>query len=248
MNEEMERCGPMAAARPHTGPGGIDLNYLWMPALVRLLCDIVLDGLIDISGMENVPLHGGLLMVSNHAGTIDPAITGAYLPRGDLYFMAKSEYFQRPLSRFFVAGYHGFPVVRGRADRAALRQSLHLIAAGHAVVVYAEGHRSPDGRLQRPHPGAGFLARAARVPVLPVALWGTERVLPTGSFWPRRAPLHLRIGRAAPVSTLGGGGRRLSNQEVADLLMLRIAELLPPARRGIFDGSRNFAAVPPPAA
>lgn len=248
MSEQSDGRAPSPAPLPLAGPRSADLNYLWMPALMRLLCGLVLDRLLDISGIENVPLHGGLLVVSNHAGTIDPAITGAYLPRGDLHFMAKSEYFQHPVSRFFVAGYHGFPVVRGSADRAALRRSLQLIAAGHAVVVYAEGHRSPDGRLQRPHPGAGFLARTAAVPVLPIALWGTERVLPTGSFWPRRAPLHLRVGRAAPVPTLAADGRRHSNQEVADLLMLRVAELLPPRRRGIFDGSRDYAAVPPPAA
>jgi 1-acyl-sn-glycerol-3-phosphate acyltransferase len=247
VSEELQRPSRVPA-RPYAEARGINLNYLWMPALMRCLCGIVLDGLLDVSGIENVPLHGGLLVVSNHAGTIDPALTGAYLPRGDLYFMAKSEYFQRPLSRFFVTGYHGFPVVRGSADRAALRRSLQLIGSGHAVVVYPEGHRSPDGRLQRPHPGAGFLAHAAAVPVLPVALWGTERVLPTGSFWPRRAPLHMRVGRADPVPSLTADGRRLSNQEVADLLMLRIADLLPPTRRGIFDGSRDFAAVPPPAA
>ena len=234
-----------AAARPHSRPGGVDVNYLWMPALMRLLCGAVLDDLVDVTGTERVPPHGGLLVVSNHVGTIDPPFTGAYLPRGDLYFMAKSEYFRNPLGRFFIVGYHGFPVVRGTADRAALRQTLDLLSAGRAVVVYAEGHRSPDGRLQRPHPGAGFLARTANVPVLPIALWGTERVLPTGSRWPRRAPIHLHVGQAAPVPVQDGQGRRLSNQEVADRLMRRVAALLPPERRGAFDGPEEAGAGQP---
>ena len=237
-----------ASVRPHARPAGVDLNYLWMPALMRLLCDVVLDDLIDIAGTERIPPHGGLLVVSNHVGTIDPPFTGAYLPRGDLYFMAKSEYFRNPVARFFIIGYHGFPVVRGTADRAALRQTLDLLESGHAVVVYAEGHRSPDGKLQRPHPGAGFLARVADVPVLPIALWGTERVLPTGSFRPRRAPVHLRVGAVAPAPLRDERGRRLSNQDVADHLMQRVAALLPAERRGVFDGRQDFRSVPPPPA
>jgi 1-acyl-sn-glycerol-3-phosphate acyltransferase len=236
------------ADRPHLRPGGLDPNYLWMTGLMRLLCHGILGDRVDVGGMERVPLRGGLLVVSNHVGAIDPPITGAYLPRRDLYFMARSEYFRNPVSRFFIVGYHGFPVVRASADRAALRQALDLIAQGHAVVVYPEGHRSPDGRLQRPHPGAGFLARVAGAPVLPIAVWGTEHVLPMGSLRPRRAGVHLRAGPAMPVPLDDGAGRRLSNQEIADLLMTRIAEELPACRRGIFDGSGAHRAVRPPAA
>lgn len=235
-------------SRPHASPGGLELNYRWMTAVMRLLCRIVVGGLLDIEGTENVPRSGGLLVVSNHVGTIDPPVTGAYLPRRDLYFMAKSDYFRSPAGRFFVVGYHGFPVVRGTADRAALKQVLDLIHRGHAVVVYPEGHRSPDGRLQRPHPGAGFLARAAGVPVLPVGIWGSERVLPLGSRRPRHTSLHLRFGLPAPLPEDGADTARASHQETADLLMQRIAEVLPESRRGIFDGVTDFRAVPPPSA
>lgn len=239
---------PAPSERPHSAPSGPDLNYRWMTALMRFLSRLVVGDLLDVSGTENVPRAGGLLVVSNHVGTVDPPFMGAHVPRRDLYFMTKSEYFRSPLARFFIVGYHGFPVVRGTADRAALRQALGLLAQGHAVVVYPEGHRSPDGRLQRPHPGAGFLARAAGVPILPVAIWGTERALPIGSWRPRRAPIHLRFGMPAPLPPAGTDARRASNQEIADLLMLRIADVLPEHRRGIFDGSTEYRAVPPPAA
>jgi 1-acyl-sn-glycerol-3-phosphate acyltransferase len=100
--------------------------------------------------------------------------------------------------------------------------------------------------LQRPHPGAGFLARTAGVPILPVGIWGTERALPLGSRRPRHAPVHVRFGRAAPLPPEDPGGPRRSNQEVSDLLMQRIAEVLPPSRRGIFDGMTDYRAVTPP--
>jgi 1-acyl-sn-glycerol-3-phosphate acyltransferase len=235
-------------SRIHTAPSGPDVNYRWMTAVMRVLCRAILDDGVDVLGTENVPRSGGLLVVSNHVGTMDPPFTGAYLPRRDLYFMAKSEYFRTPLVRFFIVGYHAFPVIRGTADRAALRQALGLIHQGHAVLLYPEGHRSPDGRLQRPHPGAGFLARTAGVPVLPVGVWGSEHALPLGARWPRRAPVHLRFGRAAPLPQVDPAAPRASHQDVADLLMQRIAEVLPPSRRGIFDGATDFRSVPPPAA
>ena len=225
-----------------------DLTYRSMTAAIRLLCGVVLDGLLSIEGVENVPRHGGLLVVSNHVGTIDPPLIGAYLPRHDAYFMAKSEYFARPLGRFLIAGYHGFPVVRGTADRTALRHALSLMAEGHAVVLYPEGHRSPDGRLQRAQPGAGFLARTAGVPVLPIGLWGTAGVLPIGARWPRRAPVHLRFGEPALIPVADAQGRRLSSQQIADLLMRRVAFVLPPSHRGVFTDSTDGKAAPPPAA
>jgi 1-acyl-sn-glycerol-3-phosphate acyltransferase len=234
--------------RPHAAPSGRDVNYRWMTTVIRGLSRLVVGGLIDVSGVENVPRSGGLLVVSNHAGTVDPPFTGAYFPRRDLYFMAKSDYFRTAVGRFFIVGYHAFPVVRGTPDRAALRQVLDLIGQGHAVLVYPEGHRSPDGRLQRPHPGAGFLARMAGVPILPVALWGTERVLPLGAKWPRRAPAHLHFGDAAPLPDESPQGARLTNQDAADLLMQRIAAVLPPSRRGIFDGHTDYRSVAPPSA
>jgi 1-acyl-sn-glycerol-3-phosphate acyltransferase len=234
--------------RTHLSPSGLDLNYMWMTAVVRRVCSVVIDDLLEIAGTEKVPSRGGLLVVSNHVGAADPPITGAYLPRRDLYFMAKSDYFRSPVSRFFMVGYHGFPVVRGTADRAALRQAVGLMRQGHAVLVYPEGHRSPNGVLQRPHPGAGFLARAAGVPILPVGIWGTERALPLGSIRPRQAPVHLCFGRAAPLPPEVLDGPRRSHQELSDLLMERIAEVLPPSRRGIFDGTTDYRAVPPPTA
>jgi 1-acyl-sn-glycerol-3-phosphate acyltransferase len=217
-----------------------------MTAVMRMASGLVMGGVIDVSGAENVPRSGGLLVVSNHTGTIDPPFTGAHFPRRDLYFMAKSDYFRNRVGRFFIVGYHAFPVVRGTPDRAALRQALDLLAQGHAVLVYPEGHRSPDGCLQRPHAGAGFLAQAAGVPVLPVGVWGTERVLPLGAHWPRRVPVHLRFGVPAHLPARGGGAPRRSHQDVADLLMLRIAEVLPESRRGVFDGTADYRSVRPP--
>jgi 1-acyl-sn-glycerol-3-phosphate acyltransferase len=222
--------------------------YRFMTWLMRLMVRTVIGPALEVTGLENVPTSGGLLVVSNHVATIDPPLTGAYMPRHDVYFMAKSESFRGFWARWILTGYHAFPVIRGTADRASLRRALGLLAGGHVVVMYPEGSRSWDGRLRRPHPGAGFLGRVADVRVLPVAVWGTENVLAKGSHWPRRSPVHLRYGPVFRLPRRDLDGTRPSSQRCADLMMEHVATLLPQRYRGIFDGVTDYEAVPPPAA
>jgi 1-acyl-sn-glycerol-3-phosphate acyltransferase len=222
--------------------------YRLLRRVMRLLVAIVLGDQMHVEGTENIPGSGPLLIVGNHVATIDPPLLGACVRRTDVHFMAKSEHFSRSATRWLFYGYHAFPVVRGTADRPALRHALRLLDDGAAVVVYPEGRRSWDGRLRRPHAGAGFLARRAGVPVLPVAVWGTEKVLTRGSHWPHRAAVHVRFGAPFVIPARDERGVRIGNQHAADLMMQRVAELLPPRYRGIFDGGTDIEAVPPPAA
>jgi 1-acyl-sn-glycerol-3-phosphate acyltransferase len=222
--------------------------YRSMTWVMRFLVGIVIEPALHVQGMENVPSAGGLLVVSNHVGKIDPPLLGAYLPRLDVYYMAKSEFFTGFWARWILSGFHAFPVVRGTADRPSLRRSLRLLDAGHVVVLYPEGSRSPDGKLGRPRPGAGFLARVARVPVLPVGVWGTEKVLPRGSMRPHRSAVHVRVGPVFRLPERESDGSRPSSQRCADLMMEHVAAQLPEARRGVFDGHTDYEAVPPSAA
>lgn len=204
------------------------LTYPVMRAMMRTLMAVVLAGCIDVRGRENIPRQGGLLVVGNHIATLDPPLTGSLIPRLDVYYMAKSEQFESRVSRWVLRGFNAYPVVRRSADRTALRHTLALLGRGHVVLVYPEGQRSWDGTLRRPQPGAGFLIRHAGVPVLPAAIWGSEHILPQGSRWPRRAPVHIRFGAPLTPAELGGS----SNQEVADAAMRAVAALLPAHHRG----------------
>lgn len=224
------------------------MRYGLLTAVVRLLARIVLGRRLVVEGLEHVPGTGGVLLVCNHVGTVDPPLTGALVPRPDVHYMAKSEHFNRRWKRFLFYGYHAFPVVRHTADRTALRHALDLLHDGHAVLVYPEGHRSPDRRMQRPHAGAGFIARHARAVIVPVAIWGSENVIPKGRTLPRRVDVRVRFGPAFRIEEVEPDGRKRSNQRVADLIMLRIADLLPEQYRGIFDGRTEYEAVSPPAA
>jgi 1-acyl-sn-glycerol-3-phosphate acyltransferase len=210
------------------------LIYAFMRGLMRLMVRVYLAGLFEIHGIANVPLSGPLLICPNHSGTLDPPMVAAFVPRGDTWNMAKSEYFKRPMSRLIFRAYHAFPVVRHTADRVAVRWSLDLLKAGHALVIYPEGTRVESGVLAHPEPGAGFLAQKAACPVLPVALTGTRECLPKGAKWPRRVRVTLTFGKPFLVLQKRADGTRVSHEEASDAIMLAIAELLPPEQRGVY--------------
>lgn len=212
-------------------------------ALVRLLMLLFLRRGLDVSGRENIPRRGALLIAANHAGTVDPALLGALVPRRDLHYMAKSEHFEGPRAVFFRAA-HAFPIQRGGADRSHLAYALTLLRSGKAVLVFPEGSRARDGVLRRPRPGAAFLAQRAGATVLPVALWGSDAVLPRGARLPRPAPVTIRFGEAFTLPERGAEDRPASHHEAADLVMARIAELMPSELRGPYATGVAGAATP----
>ena len=208
--------------------------YAFFTGIMRAITRTYLTGLFHIEGVENVPRHGPLVVCPNHSGTIDPPLVPAFLPRADAWSMAKSEYFQRPITRWLFTHYHAFPVVRHTADRNALRRSFELLKDGHVLIIYPEGTRVDSGVLASPEPGAGFIAQKAGCPILPVALTGTRECLPKGARWPRRVPVTVRFGKPFLVEQRRPTGERISHEEAADAIMLAIAELLPADKRGIY--------------
>jgi 1-acyl-sn-glycerol-3-phosphate acyltransferase len=149
-------------------------------------------------GQENVPRHGSLIIVSNHASHLDPPLV-ANAVRRPVAFMAKEELFQVPVLKQVIRLYGAYPVKRGGADRSALRATEAALAQGWAVGIFLNGTRTPDGRIPQPHLGAALVAARTQTPLLPVALWGTEKVLPKGSRWPRLfCPITVRIGKLIP--------------------------------------------------
>ena len=209
--------------------------YAFLRGLMRFMVDVYLVGVFKVSGMDNVPRDGPLIICPNHIGTIDPPLVPAFVPRADTWSMAKSEYFRRPILNWLFTAYHAFPVVRHTADRVALRRAFNVLKAGEALVIYPEGTRIDAGVLAEPEPGAGFIAQRCSCPVLPVAVTGTAECLPKGAKWPRRVPVTLRFG--APFVVLqrrSTDDTRVSHEEAADAIMLAISELLPADMRGKF--------------
>lgn len=155
-----------------------------------------------IYGVENVPQTGGLVIVSNHASYFDPPIVSNCVCRPVAY-MAKEELFKIPVLAQAIKLYGAYPVSRGTADRAAIKYALEYLENGWAVGVFLEGTRTRDGRVHDPKRGAALLAAKAKVPLLPVSLWGSEKIVQPGTPIPRKVPLTIRIGKliATPSST-----------------------------------------------
>ena len=217
------------------------MAYAFLRGLMRFITTTYLVGLFKVEGGENLPRDGALIICPNHVGTIDPPLVPAFVPRGDTWSMAKSEYFRNPILRLLFTMYHAFPVVRHTADRVALRRSLALLEDGHALIIYPEGTRIDTGVLATPEPGAGFIAQRCGCPVVPVALTGTAECLPKGARWPRRVPVTARFGKPFVVlQRRATDDSRVSHQEAAEAIMLGIAELLPPAMRGAFSDLESW--------
>jgi len=208
--------------------------YAFLRGLMRALVYIYLAGVFKVSGAENVPREGAFIVCPNHSGTLDPPLVPAFVPRADTWSMAKSEYFEKPVTRWLFTRYHAFPVIRHSADRTALKRSFELLKNGHVLVIYPEGTRIDSGVLAEPEPGAGFIAQKSACPVLPVALTGTRECLPKGARWPRRVPVSMKFGQPFVVRQRRPNGERVSHEEASEAIMLAIAELLPAERRGVY--------------
>lgn len=155
-----------------------------------------------VYGAENMPTLGPVVVVSNHASHFDPPIVSSCLRRPVAY-MAKEELFQVPVLKQAITLYGAYPVSRGAADRSAIRAALNSLENGWATGVFLQGTRTLDGRITEPKLGAALIAAKANVPLLPVCLWGSEKILVKGSAVPRSVPVTVRVGELikAPIST-----------------------------------------------
>jgi 1-acyl-sn-glycerol-3-phosphate acyltransferase len=227
MTESRAVVSPVPADRGRVKPTPI---YWLIRGFVNLVILILVRNHLHIEGRENVPKEGGLLVICNHIASADPPILGGKFPR-PLHFMAKIEWFKNPIVGFLARQFLCFPVVRHTADRGALRHTLTLLERGAAVCIYPEGTRAEDARIHPVEAGVGFVARRSEVPILPVAVWGTENVLPAkGVHWPMAAECHLIYGKPFQLPRPD-----MDNQEAANYMMTKVAELLPPAYRGVFE-------------
>lgn len=191
----MRRATPTLADAPHRR------SLLWKS--LQVLCRIATTLLFDlkVSGGDNVPGTGGVLLLSNHQSYLDPVLIGVRLRR-PLAYLAKSELFGNPLFAWLIRSLNAFPVKQGRADVGAMKESIRLLQAGYMLNIFPEGSRCGDGQLQPMLPGSALVVKRARVPVVPVAIDGSFRAWPRHRAFPRAASIRVRFGRPVRLDHL----------------------------------------------
>lgn len=175
---------------------------------------------------ENVPQHGGALLLSNHQSYLDPVLIGAASPRR-LLFMARDSLFQSTLFGLLIRSLGAFPVAPDRPDKTAIRRAIDSLAAGELVLMFPEGTRSYDGDLLPVKGGFQLLVRRASVPVVPVVLDGAYRAWPRTERLPRPARVQVIFGTAILPDEFVG----LSDNEAAGRVSRELGQLLARLRR-----------------
>lgn len=180
---------------------------------------------MHIRGRYNVPKKGPYIIASNHLSWIDIPLIPTYIP-GKVVYMAKEEAFLSKIG-WLVRFLGAFPVKRGEADRQAIRAAGEQLKKGRILVIFPEGHRSETHTLGKIHSGLGMIALRAGVPVVPVAVSGSENLL-------KKFGTHVTVSYGEPV-VFKPKGNKVTREDIDDAttdIMRRIARMLPPSYRG----------------
>ena len=182
---------------------------------------------LQVSGQDHIPRTGGVLIAANHTSYLDIPILGCALPR-QASFIGRMDLFSGIVGT--ILRYLGWiPIRRERVDRKAFDEAVGRLKAGRVVVIYPEGSRSPDGRLQPGKPGIGMIAAAAGCPVVPALLEGTYEALPPGASWIRVRPIKVVFGQPIDFSAVlepeNEDTKKVVYQQMSEEIMDRIAAL-----------------------
>ena len=182
-----------------------------------------------VRGLRNVPAKGPLIIASNHLSFSDSIFMPMVVPR-KVTFLAKSEYFTSPgpkglLKKLTFIALGQVPVDRsgGRRSEAALITGLKVLSDGACLGIYPEGTRSPDGRLYKARTGIARLAIESGAPVVPVAMFDTDKIQPTGQVVPNVKRVGMSFGE--PMFFEGDPTDLEHLRNVADTIMKAIGQL-----------------------
>lgn len=182
-----------------------------------------------VRGLRNVPVTGPVILASNHLSFSDSVFMPLVVPR-KVTFLAKSEYFTSPgpkglLKKLTFLALGQVPVDRsgGRRSEAALITGLKVLSDGNCLGIYPEGTRSPDGRLYKGRTGLVRLALESGAPIIPIAMFDTDKIQPSGKLIPKIMRVKMIFGE--PIYLKGDSTNLQLLRDLTDNLMRKIQEL-----------------------
>ena len=189
-------------------------------------------GRLDVTGRESVPPFGPVILIANHLSNNDPPVLVSTMSRR-LNFIAKQELFGNPFSRFLLREFGVHPFDRSGRSVDIIKLALRLLAQDHTVVLFPEGSRSPNHSMQKGLPGAAYIAVKSQATILPVGIVGTEKFSSRRMMFPF-ARIGVNIGQPFTLPSIEGRPSHEVLQSMADMMMSRIATLLPEKYQGVY--------------
>lgn len=202
-------------------------------AIIKFLLRISLSWKVD--GKENVPSEGPFIMVANHVHLVDPILLISIFPRW-INFMAKEELFRYPFLRIIIRWAQAFSIHRRGtiADKQeTMNQAKNLLNKGLVLGMFPEGKRNHNGKLLPGKPGSAVIASRMGIPLLPVGIVGTEKLKGTSWLW-KRPGIVVNIGQPFKLPPTNGRLAKSQTKSLTDLMMKKIAALLPRENRGVY--------------
>lgn len=204
--------------------------YFLVRWLLRIMCTVVFR--MKVTGKDNIPRSGPVILASNHVSLLDPIVVGCAVDRR-ISFMAKHELFANRVFGTILKWLGAFPVRRGEADRKAFAQCFDVLRQGGVLGLFPEGTRSPDGRLMPAMSGTAIIATKTGAPVVPMAVIGTRRIWRKSAILPRPGRVEVRIGAPLYLGVAGGWGT--GNGEGNDASLASIGERIMKAISSLMD-------------
>ncbi len=189
----------------------------------------------EVEGAANVPLQGGCILATNHMSRVDVPLLFVVTPRPDLIALVADSYKTNPLFAFMVRVNGSIWIDRDKADFTAVRQAMDYVRKGGILGIAPEGTRSRVGSLIQARTGVAMIADKARLPVVPVAIQGTEDCV-TRALLLRHPRLKISFGPPITLPPIDREDREASLQRNTDEIMCRIAVMLAPRYHGYYAG------------
>ena len=155
----------------------------------------------DSDSVRELQKSGGLMIAGNHRSYLDPVFVMTVLRPRPIRYIAKEEFLQvHPLVARLAAWVGVFPVKRNSADMSAIKRAVRMLKRGEVVGMFPEGTRvRHQGQAVTYHEGIALIAQLAKVPVLPVRIWGADKISPAGSRGFRLPKVTLRFGKPLSI-------------------------------------------------